>query len=68
MSKNLRKVLSFGAPSGLLVFVLCSIFRNSLSDFATGFCEGIAIVGIFAGLFYMIWCLKSKKSPYKFDD
>jgi len=50
---------------GLLTFSLSSIFRDSLSDFAKGFCEGLSIVFILAGFIYMCWCVVKKKNPYK---
>ncbi|WP_321423817.1 hypothetical protein [uncultured Bacteroides sp.] len=50
---------------GLLTFVLSSIFRDSLSDFAKGFCEGFSLLTIFTGLAYGCWCAVKKKNPYK---
>lgn len=50
---------------GLMTFSLCNIFRDSLSDFARGFCEGISITFILIGFIYMCWCIVKKKNPYK---
>lgn len=40
---------------GCAVFSLSSIFRDSLSDFALGFCEGVSGSLIVFSAIYMIW-------------
>lgn len=50
---------------GLLTFSLSSIFRDKLSDFTRGFCEGISLVFILVGFIFMCWCAIKKKNPYK---
>jgi hypothetical protein len=52
---------------GLLIFSLSSIFRNQLTDFSLGFCEGISIVFILIGFTYKCWCIAKRKNPYKID-
>lgn len=53
---------------GLMAVLFSSIFRSHLSDFALGFCEGVSIVFIIFGIFYMGWCIAKKKNPFKIED
>lgn len=53
---------------GLMAVLFSSIFRSQLSDFALGFCEGVSIVFIIVGIFYMGWCIAKKKNPFKIED
>lgn len=52
---------------GLLTFTLSSIFRNSLTDFWKGFCEGSSVVAILLGCIYYVWCRTHKKNPFKYE-
>ena len=45
-------VLYLGIGAG--IFSLSSIFRNELSDFALGFCEGVSIVLILGSAIYLV--------------
>ena len=49
--------LSIGAG----IFLLSSIFRNELSDFALGFCEGVSIVLILGSAIYLVRYFVKKK-------
>jgi len=64
-SRIFKYEIMIGYSIGLLTFSLSSIFRNSLSDFAKGFCEGFSLDTILAGSIYMCWCFIKKKNPYK---
>ena len=52
-------VLCFALGAG--VFSLSSIFRNELSDFALGFCEGVSIVLILGSAIYLVRYFVKKK-------
>lgn len=67
MNKTLQYVMLLSFHLGYLIFTLSSIFRNSLTDFALGFCEGSSIVFIVAGLIYFCWCFAKKKNPYRIE-
>ena len=43
------------------IFSLSSIFRNELSDFALGFCEGVSIVLILGSAIYLVRYFVKKK-------
>ncbi|WP_418697542.1 hypothetical protein [Bacteroides sp.] len=47
---------------GAAVFALSSIFRNELSDFALGFCEGVSVVLILGSAIYLIRYFMKKKN------
>ena len=48
---------------GAAIFSLSSIFRNELSDFALGFCEGVSIALIVCSGIYLIrYYFMKKKS------
>ena len=64
-SRILKYEILIAYSMGLLTFCLSSIFRDSLSDFAKGFCEGFSLLTIFTGLAYGCWCAVKKKNPYK---
>jgi hypothetical protein len=64
-SKIFKYEILIGYMAGMLTLSLSSIFRDSLSDFARGFCEGFSLVTILAGFIYMCWCVVKKKNPYK---
>lgn len=75
MKKNLRLIITVLFAIGLLTFSLSSIFRDSLSDFALGFFEGISVVFIVVGFIYNVWHFfkihrydtwKEKKVPPKY--
>lgn len=53
--------------TGLLTFTLSSIFRDSLTDFWKGFCEGFSIATILSGCIFHVWCLVRKKNPFKYE-
>lgn len=53
---------------GLMAISFSLLFRSQLSDFALGFCEGISIVFIIVGIFYMGWCIRKKENPFKIED
>lgn len=46
---------------------LSSIFRNELSDFALGFCEGVSVVLILSSAIYLIryFVKRNLNNPYK---
>ena len=46
---------------GAGIFALSSIFRNELSDFALGFCEGVSIVLILGSAIYLVRYFVKKK-------
>jgi hypothetical protein len=67
MKKRFQNIMLSILGLGQLIFVLSSIFRNSLTDFALGFCEGISIVGMTTGFIYFCWCFAKKKNPYRIE-
>jgi hypothetical protein len=50
---------------GLMIFSISSIFRDSLTNFELGFCEGISMVFIVTGVIFMGLCIFKKENPYK---
>ena len=53
--------------SGLLLLSLSRIFRNSLTDFGLGFCEGLSVTAIVIGSIYFCWCLIHRTNPYNLN-
>ena len=68
MKKRLKLFMLICYALGLLTLLVSIIFRHQLSDFAVGFCEGVSIVFIIVGIFYMGWCIGKKKNPFKIND
>ena len=66
--KRLKLFMLICCALGLLTLSLSSIFRHQLSDFAVGFCEGVSIVFIIVGIFYMGWCIGKKKNPFDLNN
>ena len=66
--KRLKLFMLISFALGLLTLTFSSIFRHQLSDFAVGFCEGVSIVFIIVGIFYMGWCIGKRKNPFKIND
>ncbi|MDF2819857.1 MAG: hypothetical protein K0R15_298 [Clostridiales bacterium] len=64
MNKKLRILVLICYAVGQLTLSLSSMFRDNLSDFAMGFCEGVSVVFIFIGLIYFGWCIYNKKNPF----
>jgi len=53
--------------SGLFIFSLSHIFRDSLTDFGRGFCDGVSVMFIAAGSVYFCWCLIHRINPYNLN-
>lgn len=68
MEKRLKLFMLICYKLGLLTLTFSIIFRHQLSDFVVGFCEGISIVFIIIGIFYMGCCIGKKKNPFKIND
>lgn len=49
---------------GLAVFAVSSIFRDRLTDFELGFCEGVSITAVLMGCAYFGWCFAKRKNPF----
>lgn len=47
---------------GTVVLLCSSLFKNDLSDFALGFCEGVSIMLILGSVVSLICHLKKQKS------
>ena len=67
MNKNLRFAIILSYWLGLLIYTLSSIFRDYLTDFTLGFCEGISVSLMVIGVIYFGWCLAKKKNPFKIE-
>jgi len=61
-SKTTYKCSVLYLAIGAGIFSLSSIFRNELSDFALGFCEGVSVVLIVGSAIYLIVHFMKKKS------
>lgn len=61
-SKTTYKCSVLYLAIGAGIFPLSSIFRNELSDFALGFCEGVSVVLIVGSAIYLIVHFMKKKS------
>jgi hypothetical protein len=66
MKKSLRIVFVAFNMLGWLIYLFCSLFRSSLSDFWQGFCDGSSIVLLVIGSAYFIRCAIKKENPYDF--
>lgn len=66
--KRLKLFMLICFALGLLTLLFRILFRHQLSDFAVGFCEGVSIVFIIVGIFYMGWCIAKKKNPFRIND
>ena len=63
-----KRIQLFAVPGqtvGFIVLSLSSIFREKLSDFALGFCEGLSVALILVGFVYVVYCLAKGENPYK---
>lgn len=60
-SKTTYKCSVLYLEIGAGIFSLSSIFRNELSDFALGFCEGVSIVLILGSAIYLVRYFVKKK-------
>ena len=56
-------LLCFGA--GFLIFGISNMYRDTMSDFELGFCEGIALVFIIVGFTYFGCQINNYKNPLK---
>ncbi len=55
-------LIAFGV--GEITLALSGIFRDNLSDFQLGFCEGLSATGIILGGIYMVWSFAHKRNPF----
>ena len=60
-SKTTYKCSVLYLAIGAGIFSLSSIFRNMLSDFALGFCEGVSVVMKLGSSIYLIRYFVKKK-------
>ena len=60
-SKTTYKCSVLDVAIGTGIFSLSSIFRNELSDFTLGFCEGVSVVLILSSAIYLIRYFVKKK-------
>ena len=60
-SKTTYKCSVLYLAIGAGIFPLSSIFRNELSDFDFGFCEGVSVVLILSSAIYLIRYFVKKK-------
>jgi hypothetical protein len=67
MNKKFQFMMLIFHALGFLILSLSSIFRDHLTDFELGFCEGISIVFIVIGSIYICWCAFKGKNPYKIE-
>ncbi len=61
-TKRLYTIAILFLVVGCAVFSLSSIFKNGLSDFALGFCEGVSVMMILSSAIYLIVYFVKKKS------
>ncbi len=64
-NKILATVILTCYAIGLVILSLTLVFRDSFSDFAKGFNEGVSLVFILVGFIYICRCTVLKKNPYK---
>jgi hypothetical protein len=65
MNKKLQKLMIPFNITGLLMFTVTRLFRNSFSDFWLGFMEGFSIVWIVTGTVFILWSLSKKRGHSK---
>lgn len=68
MNKIFQYVMLTCMALGYLIYSMSRIFRDYLTDFWLGFCEGLSMVFIISGFIYVCWCLAKKKNPYKIEN
>lgn len=67
MKKGFQYFMLIIALIGYLIFCLSKIFRNDLSGFTLGLCDGLYFVFIVSWGIYMCWCAVKRKNPYRID-
>lgn len=67
MSNTLQKIFAFYLIAGLLLSATNRFYSDYLNDFWDGFAKGMSFTLIVAGIFYLIWCIKHKKAPFRFE-
>ena len=50
---------------GNFIQTLSSLFRDKLTDFERGFCEGLAVSLVIIGAIFLVWCTIKKLNPFK---
>lgn len=68
MSNTLQKVFSAYLIIGLALAATNPFYSEYLNDFWNGFFKGAYFVLLLAGLYYLGWCLKNKKTPFRFKE
>lgn len=61
IAKRLYTIAVLFLVIGCILFLLSSIYRHDLSDFALGFCEGVSIVLILGSAIYLVRYFVKKK-------
>jgi len=64
MKKRFNNTMMALYVSGMLLYVISSLFREKLSDFILGFSEGLSFTLIIGTFIYMCWCLAHKRNPF----
>lgn len=67
MNKKFQFIMLIISALGFLTLSLSHIFRNHITDFTLGFCEGLSCVCIISWGLYMSYCFIRKKNPYKLN-
>lgn len=62
IAKRLYTIAVLFLVIGCILFLLISIYRYDLSDFALGFCEGASAMSILSSAIYLIIYFIKKKS------
>ncbi|GAA0117393.1 hypothetical protein [Clostridium senegalense] len=65
MNKRFQFIMVLISALGFLILSLSHIFRDSLTEFTLGLCEGLSFVFIITWGIYMCCCFAKKKNPYK---
>lgn len=62
MSKILKLQMLLFSFFVFLILPLSHIFKNELTDFTLGFCEGISCVFIIIWSIYLVYCIIKRKT------
>lgn len=64
-SKGFKTFMKFVFLAALVLNAVNSYYRDSFSDFAHGFIDGVEIVFMITWIVYMVICAVNKENPFR---
>ena len=65
MNNRLRIGLLSCLFTGVFILIISIIFKDKVSDFLIGFCEGVSFSLLVLGGIFLLWCAIKKRNPFK---